>query len=203
MKIFKNETADIGIGTMIIFIAIILVAAVAAIVLIYSAGELQQKATITANEAPSKVTTNIFIESVFGDRVNSTMPGLQPGIQKVLIRIRPEVGTISMDLRQIIITKITRDEIQILNYSNISNTANSFTASTIRDEDGSFTPDFPVLNSGDLVDIEFHTLDYTKPILIPRQTITITINQERGASVTLEITAANSFGNERYVRLYP
>ena len=203
MKILRNETADIGIGTMIIFIAIILVAAVAAIVLIYSAGELQQKATRTANEAPSKVTTNIFVESVFGDRVNSTMPGLQPGIQSILIRIRPEVGTISMDLRQIIITKMSRDEIEILNYSNISNKVNSFGGSTIRDEDGSFTPDFPVLNSGDLIDIEFHTLDYTKPILIPRQTITLSINQERGASVTLEITAPNSFGNERYVRLYP
>lgn len=203
MKNSNNETADIGIGTLIIFIAMILVAAVAAIVLIYSAGELQQKATITANEAPSKVTTNIFIESVFGDRVNSTMPGLQPGIQSILIRIRPEVGTASMDLRQIIITKMSRDEIEILNYSNISNTVNSFGTSTIRDEDGSFTADFPVLNSGDLVDIEFHTLDYTKPILIPRQTITLSINQERGASVTLEISAPNSFGTERYVKLYP
>ena len=105
MKILNNETADIGIGTMIIFIAMVLVAAVAAIVLIYSTGELQQKATLAAKEAPSKVTTNIFIESVFGDRVNSTMPGLQPGIQSVLIRIRPEVGTVSMDLRQIIINK--------------------------------------------------------------------------------------------------
>lgn len=203
MKNSNNETADIGIGTLIIFIAMILVAAVAAIVLIYSAGELQQKATITANEAPSKVTTNIFIESVFGDRVNSTMPGLQPGIQSILIRIRPEVGTASMDLRQIIMTKMSRDEIEILNYSNISNTVNSFGASTIRDEDGSFTADFPVLNSGDLVDIEFHTLDYTKPILLPRQTITLSINQERGASVTLEISAPNSFGTERYVKLYP
>ena len=203
MKNSNNETADIGIGTLIIFIAMVLVAAVAAIVLIYSAGELQQKATITANEAPSKVTTNIFIESVFGDRVNSTMPGLQPGIQSILIRIRPEVGTASMDLRQIIMTKMSSDEIEILNYSNISNTVNSFGASTIRDEDGSFTADFPVLNSGDLVDIEFHTLDYTKPILIPRQTITLSINQERGASVTLELTGPNSFGNERYVKLYP
>jgi len=203
MKNLNNDSADIGISTMIIFIAIILVSAVAAIVLIYSAGELQQKATITAEEAPSKVTTNIFIESVFGDRVNSTMPGFQPGIQRILIRTRPEVGTVSMDLRQIIITEISSNELIIMNYSNISDTVNSFGALIIRDEDGSFTADFPVLNSGDLVDMEYHTLDYTKPILIPRQAITLIINQERGASVTLELTAPNSFGNDRYVRLYP
>ncbi|MCX9080702.1 MAG: hypothetical protein OIN83_00730 [Candidatus Methanoperedens sp.] len=203
MKILTNETADFGIGTMIIFIAMVLVAAVAAVMLIYTTGELQQKAMLTAKDAPSKVTTNIDIESVFGDRVNSTVPGLQPGIQSLKIRIKPEVGTASMDLRQLIITSMNSNEIEVMKYSNISNTLNAFGAETIRDEDGSFTADFPVLNSGDLVDIEFHTFDYTKPILIPKQTITLTINQERGASITLELAAPNSFGNDRYVKLYP
>jgi len=203
MKTLNNETADIGIGTLIIFIAMVLVAAVAAIMLLYSTGELQQKATITAKDAPSKVTTNIVVDSVYGDRVNFTVPGLQPGIQGISIRIKPEVGTVSMDLRQIIITKMNSSEDVVLKYSNNSNTVNSFGASTVRDEDRSFSADAPVLNSGDLVDIEFHTLDYTKPILIPRQTISLSVNQERGASVNLELTAPNSFGNDRYVKLYP
>ncbi len=203
MKIINNETADIGIGTMIIFISMVLVAAVAAVVLIYSTGQLQQKATVIGKDAPSKVTTNIFIESVIGDRVNSTVPGLQPGIQKILIRIRPEVGTVSMDLREILIIKMNSNEMVVLNYSNISDIANTFSAATIRDVDGSFTTDFPVLNSGDLVDIEFHTLNYSEPILMPRKILVLSLNQERGASVTLELTSPNSFGTERYVKLYP
>jgi len=201
--VYKSLVADVGIGTLIIFIAMILVAAVAAIVLIYSTGELQQKATIMGKEAPSKVTTNIVVESVFGDRVNSTESGLQPGIQRIVIRIKPEVGTVSMDLRQIIITKMSTSENVVLTYSNTSGTANSFSASTIRDEDGSFSADAPVLNSGDLVDIEFHTLNHTIPILIPRQIITLSLNQERGASADLELAAPNSFGTDRYVKLYP
>jgi len=200
MKALTNEIADIGVGTLIVFIAMVLVAAVAAIMLIYSTGELHQKAIITSKDATATIATNFQIENIVGDRVNSTMPGLQPGIQSLLIRIKPEVGTESMDLRQIM---IILNEHQFLNYSNNSDMVNSFGASIIRDIDGSFAPDYPVLNSGDLVDINVHALNYTNPILIPRQTISLYINQERGASIHLEITAPYSFGIDRYVKLYP
>jgi len=171
--------------------------------LIYSTGALQQKATLAAKDAPAKVTSNIVVESVIGDRVNSSVSGLQPGIQGLLIRIKPEVGTASLDLRQIIITMISENGNVILNYSNVSYVENTFSASQIRDEDRSFSADTPVLNSGDLVDLGFNTLNYTYPILIPKQTISLSMNQERGASINLEITAPNSFGINRYVILYP
>ena len=200
MKALTNEIADIGVGTLIVFIAMVLVAAVAAIMLIYSTGELHQKAIITSKDATATIATNFQIETVVGDRVNSTMPGLQPGIQSLLIRIKPEVGTESMDLRQIM---IILNEHQFLNYSNNSDRVNAFGASIIRDIDGSFTANYPVLNSGDLVDINVHALNYTNPILVPRQTISLYINQERGASIHLEITAPYSFGIDRYVKLYP
>jgi len=203
MKIFDNEKADIGIGTLIIFIAMVLVAAVAATVLIYTIGVLQQKATFAAKDAPAQVTSNIMIVNVIGDRVNSSIPGLQPGIQGLLIRIKPEVGTTSMDVRQIIINIINSDENKIIRYSNISNIENTFVAIPIRDEDLSFSPDAPVINSGDLVDLVFYTLNYTNPILIPKQTISLSIHQEQGASINIEINAPNSFGINRYVLLYP
>ena len=189
MKILDNEIADIGIGTLIIFIAMVLVAAVAATVLIYSTGVLHQKAMLAAKEAPAKVTSNIMIENVVGDRVNSSVSGLQPGIQGLLIRIKLEVGTASMDVRQIIINIISSNENKILRYSNISHIENTFVVTMIRDEDGSFTPDAPVINSGDLADLVFYTLNYTDPILIPKQTISLSIHQEQGASINIEITA--------------
>jgi len=123
MKILRNETADIG-GTLIIFIAMVLVASCA-----QSYWFIQQESStrsiITTDDATSTVATNFQIESVIGDRVNSTMPGLQPGIQSLLIRIKPEVGTESMDLRQLM---IILNDYQFLYYSNRTDIENTFGA---------------------------------------------------------------------------
>ncbi len=60
----KNKRAIMGIGTLIIFIATILVAAVAAGVLISTSGVLQQRALITGQEARKKITNAIEIISI-------------------------------------------------------------------------------------------------------------------------------------------
>src|SRR5450756_2400013 len=72
--LMDNERGDIGVGTLIIFIAMVLVAAVAATVLIYTTGSLQQKATKTSKEATQQISSNIVVEQVLGDRGVSLNP---------------------------------------------------------------------------------------------------------------------------------
>jgi len=62
----RNNKAQVGIGTLIIFIAMILVAAVAAGVLLKTSGSLQQKATVTGEQAQKEVSTNIKVTNVVG-----------------------------------------------------------------------------------------------------------------------------------------
>ena len=68
MKENTNENSDnlaaIGIGAMIVFIALILVAAVAAAVIIQTAEQLQQNAQTTGEETTDLLASKVFIKSI-------------------------------------------------------------------------------------------------------------------------------------------
>ena len=73
MKSFNNEeqqndtVAAIGIGAMIVFIALILVAAVAAAVIIQTAEQLQQNAQKTGEDTADNMAGKVMINSVYVD----------------------------------------------------------------------------------------------------------------------------------------
>ncbi len=198
----NNESGDIGVGTLIIFISMVLVAAVAAAVLIYTTGALQQKATKTSKEATQQISSNIIVDQVLGNRTDST-GAVNESIQSLIVRIKPDVGTTSIDLRQVIITIMDKDYKYDLNYSSAGNGSRIFTATSVRDEDGSFSAGTPVLNSGDLAAITVAPAAISPVTLPTRKTVWLSLNQELGQAVNLEITTPNSYGVYRYVQLYP
>lgn len=191
--LINDERGDIGVGTLIIFIAMVLVAAVAATVLIYTTGALQQKATKTSKEATSQISSNIIVEQVLGYRNSTTNASLD----SLKIRIKPDVGTTSIDLKQVIITVMDSNTRFDLIYGD------NYTAEAVRDEDASFSASMPVLNSGDLIEMTVPQLEITGISLVPRKTFWLSLNQELGQAVNLEITTPNSYGVNLFVKLYP
>jgi flagellin FlaB len=201
--LINNERGDIGVGTLIIFIAMVLVAAVAATVLIYTTGALQQKASKTSKEATQQISTNIIVDQVLGNRTDPNTGNMVDNIQSLMIRVKPDVGTTSIDLRQVIITVWDSDNHYDLNYSSDGSGTSIFTAAAVRDEDQSFNVTTPVLNSGDLVTLYVTQANMPGIGLTTRKTFWLSLNQELGSSVNLEITTPNSFGIYKFVQLYP
>jgi len=67
-KMRENEKGEMGVGTLIVFIAMIIVAAVAATVLITTAYRMQQQAEHTGKIAISDVATGFKVINMAGDR---------------------------------------------------------------------------------------------------------------------------------------
>lgn len=72
-----NRKGEIGIGTLIIFIALVLVAAIAASVIISTAFSLRDQAIATASAAQKEVTGPIKILNFYGNRTSTANAGIQ------------------------------------------------------------------------------------------------------------------------------
>ena len=87
----RNEFAAIGIGAMIVFIAMVLVAGIAASVLISTSTTLEMQALRTGQQTTAEVASGIYVEGIEG--ANSS-----GAITKLAIEIKPRAGSPDIDL---------------------------------------------------------------------------------------------------------
>ena len=97
---FKNKKAIMGIETLIIFIAMILVAAVAASVLIRTSGVLQERSFAVANNARQALVTKIELISVEGLVDQNTTSGSET-IYGLEIRAKLGPGSYPIQLKSV------------------------------------------------------------------------------------------------------
>src|SRR5659263_203345 len=129
-SILINNTADVGIGTLIIFIAMVLVAAVAAAVLIQTSGILQQKAQQTGKEAATEVTSNLNIVSIIGN-LNNSVNGSNK-LDNFTIAIQLSAGGQNIDFQSVVLKYIDSSTSDTMNYTanvsaNITHTEFNYT----------------------------------------------------------------------------
>ncbi|USN46019.1 MAG: hypothetical protein H6502_02685 [Candidatus Woesearchaeota archaeon] len=111
-----GRKAEMGIGTLIIFIALLLVAAVAAGVLIQTGGSLQEKALTTGDQAKGQIATNVRVVEV------SATEGSDGELDffEEIIKLSP--GSNAIKLSQTLLTMNTYDRTATLDYAGTSAT---------------------------------------------------------------------------------
>lgn len=100
--------AQAGIGTLIVFIAMVLVAAVTAGVLLRTSGSLQSKAKATGEEATAEISTSLKIIDVTGYAVNASNITI-PNITKVILTVQVSPGSADVRYEDLILSYSSGD----------------------------------------------------------------------------------------------
>ena len=167
LSVFRSrDVGDIGVGAMIVFIAMVLVAGIAAAVLIQTANRLEIQAMQTGEQTKAEVATGLSVFDINGKQVGGKITNLA-------IAVRPRAGSGSIDLNNTVLEISNGNKKALLSYNvvatwNFHSEVNRTTASVfgtgpwnmtneefgiimLEDADGSCTASKPVINRGDKV----------------------------------------------------
>jgi flagellin FlaB len=157
-KLSRQSDADrgqVGIETLIIFIAMILVAAVAAGVLINTAGFLQNKASATSQESQKQVSNQVIVVSATGNVNNTSDANVPQAINQTTLTVMQSPGSDAIDLEASTVALIgpNGEATLTFNETHAHNTSGHFNVTPEKDPDDSL----PVLNQkGDRFDIKIY-----------------------------------------------
>ncbi|WP_148413385.1 flagellin A1 [Haloferax sp. KTX1] len=146
---FENINEDrgqVGIGTLIVFIAMVLVAAIAAGVLVNTAGFLQATAEDAGQQSVNKVTNRVDVVNAHG-LVNKT--GEERTVDQIFLTVRLAAGSGSVSLEDTTVKYLSETTARTLTYNDTNDandqgdatnltTGENFTAGVLEDADGSF-----------------------------------------------------------------
>ena len=161
----RKNVGAIGIGAMIVFIAMVLVAGIAASVLIQTSTKLETQALATGSETTEEVSGGIAVDDITGH--------VDTDIDMLAITVRVRAGSPAIDLNHTIVELSNGSKKVILSYDytdanhfddsvdsdadlfgtgNISDLTNEeFGIIVLNDPDGSLSRFNPVINEGDKV----------------------------------------------------
>jgi flagellin FlaB len=215
-KLKADDIGDMGIGAMIVFIAMVLVAGIAASVLIQTANKLEIQAMTTGQQTTDEVSTGLHVLSIEGTKNGNV-------IAHIGITVSPRSGSKDVDLSQTYIEISDTTTKCVLTYAqagfNLKGTINGdlfqnayftplnatrFGVVVLEDADNSLQAATPVVNQGDKVMLTADvSLCFTAAHGISlRDTVFGLVQPEEGASGAFSFTAPSSVAGNTVFNLY-
>ena len=190
-----------GIGTLIVFIAMVLVAAIAAGVLINTAGFLQSQAEATGQESTDLVSERIDVTSEVGIVESKDSP---TNLSEIRVGVAGAAGADQIDLNKTTIQAVgpNGQETLTFNQSSVSGDATTVPAGTfaVEDESGSYvTPSDAVLNSSNsftiILNPENSTFGGENVTFGESDSSSLDIVSPSGSTTSVELTAPDLFSD--------
>lgn len=204
----KQCNAAIGIGAMVVFIAIVFVAGVAASVIVQVSTDLERATLTTGQDTLTEVATAIKIDGVEG----MNQSGI---ITKLAIEVSTRAGSPDIDLENALIEisdsskKIVLEfgtsayvNASSLNGNMLSNgnfgTATTFGINVLQDADGSCSSSTPIINFGDHVflGVNVTSVFSENAGLLPRTDVFGEVIIEEGAPGLLGFTTPSAYSED-------
>lgn len=192
---FSNKKGAQGIGTLIIFIALILVAAVAAGVVIQTGNELQSKALAVGSQTQAQLVSFLRVNSIQASDASDGL--IEAGVDNLTLVVKPGTQIQDIRLRDLVIQVFTQDGLQTLQFSGgnassqteygvsyLSNLGNDTLTGYITSEDLAVITFSPEFN------------------LTERKAISISLTPLEGQTTTVDFYTPGAL-TDTAVRLYP
>ncbi len=215
-----NDRGQVGIGTLIVFIAMVLVAAIAAGVLINTAGLLQSQAEATGEESAEQVSDRVQVSTVTGvagdgddEDINDVLE--EGEVDRIKLSVFRSPGAGDIDLTDSIVEVFANGESGTLTFDEDSTDEDDFTFEDDRQTEFTGTGDliegFAVLNvqgaddgtlsdSSDRAQIVFDLTHAAEP-LEEGDTVSITVTTAAGGTAFVEKRAPSTIDNGETYRL--
>jgi flagellin FlaB len=206
-----QKKAEMGIGTLIIFIAMILVAAIAAGVLIQTATSLQNKALLTGERSKTQVSTSIRPMLVYAED-GETGHDVDQFFLKVKLAPGSDPIRLQDMLMEVSLNNMSNDLNYLLGYGctigNVTGALNEGNSTGVNQSNGTYffaeylisganqAPGY--LQRGDVIKICFET---TRQV-VEDETITITLIPKVGSQTIIE-TAMPDIITDKRVTIFP
>jgi len=176
------DRGQVGIGTLIIFIALVLVAAVAAGVLVNTAGDLQSKAAATGEDAQAGVSNQIEVVSATGVDVQT-----DKDVDTIQLVVKKSAGADDIDLEQATIQYLSGDARVTLTHGAAA-TDEQFSTTGINGDDTRLSDtNQRVEITIDARQIEPDRNDDTDDALVEGSNVDLTVTDQGGASTSYAI----------------